>query len=402
MINSSSVNSNRLLISIGYLGNSADALNIQEAVQYFINDKIREALKNSLINAGSDLNSLIRLTELKRRIDRYSGNSTYNNVSPTSVASSKSDFFALETIFLNDGPKLGKNIEESKALLDELLSLGININATSITPVLITKQDKKGNVLEQSFKNMTQDERNSLNLFKRIASQSIADDIREKYGSADTDIYLTRYEIFDVFSNLQPAQDDLNLSKSFLAYSIENLNDKFSNQLTLAIKTGDKLNTIIQNQISDVKTQLTRVSASQEFLNQVVNEILQKLRQFRIDSEIRTKKNNESAIDKGSASFNYSAIPEILKSNPYRVESVSTIKNNSINVSSLPVKHDDQYTKKADILRFSPTKDDDFKFTSLDFPSIFDDLKIISDSKISEKPINKSSSEFVIEMSDNE
>lgn len=369
----SSASSSRVAESLAYIGGSSDAIALQEATQYYMTDKIRDALKKTLVNSGNLLQNLLQFNELKARVNTYTSGAVIG-VTPEDIKNTLGDNDKLKNLFLNDGPKLGSTLEESNILFDELLALGLVVAAPLALPVLMTTLDKTGNVLSTSFSNMSKSEREALNSFDKIDMESAASEVREHVippPNKDDNPITIRYEAFDDYANLRPEINDINLAKFFLSDKETSLNAQFTKQLLTAQKTSEKLDSLIENHIKNSKEQSIRVSESQVLLQQVVVDLLYKLRQLKLDSEVRAPNNTEIISKLGLADSSNNDVLAMIKNMSDRVESVSTLQNSAIHAADINVssKNISSLSGVADLVNLvNADLNSDIDVESLNFP----------------------------------
>jgi hypothetical protein len=317
-MNSIAVN-NLSTTNLSTVGSADDALDMQQAIQFVVSDKIRNSILVRIDNTKNIGQRLLETNTLLTRLrDTNPGN--YQAITLSKFLAAKDSESDLINLLQSDGPKLGNSLINSQNFLNDLSQLNLSIKTNIRYPVLKTTLDKDDNVISTEFIFMNQSQRDSLNSLEKFKDDNLRP-IFSELIPGDSPIAI-HYESFDSFANLIPSLDDINTSITQLGSNRDSLQNQFSKELAVlsasAMKIQEKL--LLQQLFS--KEDESNIKKNLEIRK---NELFNALNDFELLKNIKYKN-----IDQDS------------NKNKFISNSNATKENfNTIDISNLPVINDD-------------------------------------------------------------
>lgn len=299
-------------ISLAYISSPDDALDLSNATQSELTDKLRESISAQVTVAGSLINKLERLNQIANRLTTY-GTGAFKPVTVDSLSATPKTSAALKSLFDNDGPSLGSDIEDANATISDLNSLGVTINALKLTPQLIEIKDKNKAVVQTYYAWVTDQQIAGIN--STPVKSTTYPGANERSVVVNKDFTLV-YSSFDQYAKLTPSQTDVNTAIAKMAELVKSLGTEFSSILDKAREDSNKLQILINNNEDTKKNQSQQIIALAAQQKEQVTAILNKLRILKIEREASLQKQDNKIGPEISA---------IAKNASNRVENVSSV-----------------------------------------------------------------------------
>jgi len=295
-----------------------DARLIAEFIRFDLTDKIRDALRSELNLASSKIASIELIGQLGIRVQKNaSGN--YTEVTPEKISANKIDSAALQSLFLNDSPKLGENLSEAKETFTALQDAGFSVVAPKEFPILLEIYDKENKLISENFSWISQDLRDSLNFLDPVNSTLPGSLGFEGKGGGDSTV---RVIAFDEFANLRPTQAALEKNKNEIFIKLNSLVTDFSKILAQSIVTSNRLEVRTSEIIEDSKQEINRINSLNLQRFEQFNEVLKNLRLRVLEDDEKLIINEEKIQDISEIDQNLIAL---LKNSSSRVEGPLTL-----------------------------------------------------------------------------
>jgi hypothetical protein len=319
--------------SLSYIASAADAQSLTEFTQFSLTDKIRTSLKDRLLDAAIFSNKIESVTDLGLRLGRYTSG-PYSEITTNKIkAANAIGSTALEELFLSDGPKLGANFTEAQTLKKDLDEYGISINAPQSYPVMLEVRDKDGNLNSTSFMRLSKDSRQILEEFNQVNS-AYQDSKAFEYKFSS---FTIRYTSFDKYSNLLPAQSDVNNTLSNLSSQLNVIKEAFAKALADTAVAADRLQVLVDRTKESLKDQGVRINSMDAQRQEQLNATLKLLRTLRLELDSKRTQLEERFSDAANNenSFNPASGIRSIQSN------ASTGVAGSQNIDRLPFSDED-------------------------------------------------------------
>lgn len=297
--------------SLAYIASPDDALDLSNATQSNLTDKLSEAISAQITVSGSLINKLQKINQISSHLQTY-GAGSFKPVTTDSLSATPKTSDALKSLFLNSGPSLGSDLADANTTISDLNSLDISINAPKLTPMLIETSDNKGKLISKSFAWYSDDQ--IKNLGEAPIKSPIYPGTNERLKIASG--LITVYRSFDQYAKLTPSQTDVNTTIAKITALAKSLDAEFASMLDKASEDSDKLQTIINDNADSKKSQSQQISALATQQKEQVSELLKKLRVLKLEREANMQR-QENKIGP--------EIISIVKNASSRVEGISRV-----------------------------------------------------------------------------
>lgn len=313
--------------SVAYISSPDDALDLSNATQSELTDKLSEAISARITFAGSLIDKLLKINKISNQLQTY-GTGSFKPVTADSLSATPKTTDALKSLFMNNGPSLGSDTADASATITDLNGLGISINAPKLTPVMIETKDKKGNLVSKNFAWYSDEQIKSLSIYDGPIKSPLYPGANErlKIESGLTTVYRS----FDQYAKLTPSQEDVNSTISKVTILAKSLDAEFAAILDKASADSDKLQTVINENFDTRKSQSQQINALAAQQKAQVSELLNKLRVLKLEREANAQKQDNKIGPEVSS---------IVRNASSRVEGVSRV---DADISS-------QFTSIADV-----------------------------------------------------
>jgi len=205
-----SVDTSVARLSPGYIASADDALNIASSVQFLLADNIRSSLSSQVSTGDGLIEKILSVSDLLGRVkDSTSG--PFDPVTVDKLKNSPRTTEDLSKLFFDDGPRLGNSVTEGQAILDNLRSLGANVEINILYPVLTEVTDSNGKLTSSQFQWLTQAQLDNAldgNVFSVGTDFPGAVSVSKKIGSS-----FTTYTSFESYGIMRP--DLLTITNAF-------------------------------------------------------------------------------------------------------------------------------------------------------------------------------------------
>lgn len=308
-----SASSSVTAVSLAYISSPDDALDLSNATQSELTDKLGESISARITVAGSLINKLLKINQIANQLQTY-GTGSFKPVTADTLSATPKTTQDLKSLFLNDGPSLGSDNTDASATISDLNGLGISINSPKLTPVMIETKDKKGNLVSKSFAWYTDEQIKGFGLADvPIQSPSYPGAYeRLKIESGLTSVYRT----FDQYAKLTPSQENVNSTISKVTILAKSLDAELAAILDKASADSDKLQTVINENSDTRKSQSQQINALAAQQKEQVSELLKKLRVLKLEREANAQKQDNKIAPEVSS---------IVRNASSRVEGVSRV-----------------------------------------------------------------------------
>lgn len=283
------------LASLSFIGSPEDAQLISGFTEFALSDRIRDYLLNRLGVSSSLLDHFQSLAQLGSTLEQYSqGN--YSTVTANTIKNTNADAKALKLLFLNDGPKLGPDLNSAQTTLNELNAAGFNIDAPASTPVMREVFDKDGKLTFSDFLWINQDTRNSLNSLKPMSSDYPGS---TKFELSVGDLTL-KMTVFDSYANLIPTQTAADSASTAIENELTDSKDELAKELARSVVAADQLDQRISQIQDNNKNQISRINNTASDRIEQLNALLKLLRNQNVERELK-KTQDEKRINAPSS-----------------------------------------------------------------------------------------------------
>lgn len=299
-------------ISLAYISSPDDALDLSNATQSELTDKLRESISVQVTVAGSLINKLERLNQIANHLKTY-GTGAFKPVTVDSLSATPKTSAALKSLFDNNGPSLGSDTDDANATISELKGLGITINAPKLTPVLIELQDKNGASLGKSLVWWTDAQLASIKTTP--VKSTIYPDATESKLSLSKDLNYT-ITYFDKNAKLTPSQTDVNTVIAKITELAKSIDAEIAAAMDKSSVDADKLQALIDDSADTRKNQSQQINALAAQQKEQVTALLNKLRIIKLEREASLQKQDNKIGPEISA---------IVKNASDKVENVSGV-----------------------------------------------------------------------------
>jgi len=299
-------------VSLAYIASPDDALDLSNATQSKLTDKLGEAISARITVAGSLINKLIKINQIANQLQAY-GTGTFKPVTAASLSATPKNAESLKSLFLNNGPSLGSDLADASRTVADLNDLDIPIGANKLTPVLVEVYDKKGNLLEKSFDWFTDDQLSTI-AAAPVESKTYPG-ANERTISTSSEATLV-FSSFDQYAKLTPSQEDVNSTISKITILAKSLDAELASILDKASAASNKLQAVIDENSDTRKSQSQQINALAAQQKEQVSELLNKLRVLKLEREANMQR-QENKIGP--------EISSIVRNASSRVESVSRV-----------------------------------------------------------------------------
>jgi hypothetical protein len=373
-MNSIAVN-NVSTTNLSSVGSADDALDMQQAIQFVVSDKIRNSILVRIDNTKNIGQRLLETNALLTRLrDTNQGN--YQAITLSKFLAAKDNESDLINLLQSDGPKLGNSLIDSQIFLNELSQLNLNIKTNIRYPVLISTLDKDGNVVSTEFSFMNQSERDLLNGLDKVNDDNLRP-IFSKLIAGDSPVTI-HYESFDSNKNLIPSLDDINASITQLANNRDSLQIQFSKELAVlsasAMKIQEKL--LIQQFFSKEDESIIKKNIENR-----KNELLSVLSNFELSKNNKNQNvdhdlNKNSVSKENLKSIDFSSFPKISGAVNNFVNTLDSENSSAFNSNDV-ISNQDAIFMYADLISNSVSKnkavfDDYSNFDNAEFNHSFE------------------------------
>jgi len=270
------------LASLSFIGSPEDAQLITGFTEFALSDRIRDYLLNRLGVSSLLLDHFQSLAQLGSTLEQYTqGN--YSTVTASAIKNTNADANPLKLLFLNDGPKLGPDLNSAKTTLNELNAAGFNIDAPVSTPVLREVFDKDGKLTFSDFLWINQDTRNSLNSIKPMSSD-YPGSTKFQVSVDGSTLQLTT---FDSYANLIPTQSATNAASVAIENELADSKEDLAKELARSVVAADRLDQRISQIQDNNKNQISRVNNTASERIEQLNDLLRLLRKQNVERELK-------------------------------------------------------------------------------------------------------------------
>lgn len=312
-MNISPASSSLSAVSLAYISNPDDALDLSNATQSELTDKLSDAISARISIAGALVNKLERLNLIVNHLKIY-GTGAFKPVTADSLSATPKTTEALKSLFNNNGPSLGSSIEDANATIAELKELGISFDAPKLTPLLIDSQDKTGKSTGQNLVWVGDNLLALLKVLNPVKSTIYPDANEYKYKISD-DITIV-YTSFDKNAKISPSQTDINSAIEKITILAKSINAEISAAMDKVSDDFDKLEKIISDNSKERKNQSQQINALANQQKEQVLAIINKIRILKIEREASLQKQDNKIGPE---------ISSIAKNASDRVENISNI-----------------------------------------------------------------------------
>ncbi len=247
----SSIDTSVARLSPGYIASAGEALDIVSSVQFLLADNIRSSLSSQLSTGDGLIEKILSVSGLLDRVkDSTSG--PFNPVTVENLKNSPRTREDLSKLFLNDGPRLGKSIPEGRAILDDLLALGADVEVKVLYPLLTEVKDVDGKLTSSQFQWLTQAQLN--NIFdEKLTSLSPdfpgAVSFLNKTASSSV-----TYTSFESYSIMRPELLTLNNAFSKIGDAVDGYRNELFGLIANTSRAASQLESIIDRATESGKT----------------------------------------------------------------------------------------------------------------------------------------------------
>lgn len=312
-MNINSASSSVTAVSLAYISNPDDALDLSNATQSELTDKLGEAISARITVAGSLINKLFKVNQVSNQLQTY-GAGAFKPVTADSLSATPKTTDALKSLFLNNGPSLGSDTADASATISDLNGLGISINAPKLTPMLIETTDRNGKLISKIFSWYSDEQIKNLGLVDAPYKSPIYPGSNEIIKIEPK--VIINYRSFDQYAKLTPSQEDVNSTILKITTLAKSLDAEFASVLDKASEDSDKLQTVINENSDTRKSQSQQINALAEQQKEQVSELLNKLRVLKLEREVNIQKQDNKIGPEVSS---------IVRNASSRVEGVSRV-----------------------------------------------------------------------------
>ncbi len=148
-------------LSPGSIASADEASDIVSSVQFLLADNIRSSLSSQLSSGDGLIEKIFSISDLLGRV-KSSSSGPFNPVTVEKLKNSARTTEDLSKLFLNDGPRIGDSVSEGQAIVDDLLSLGADVEVKILYPLLTEVRNSEGKLTSSQFQWLTEAQLNNI------------------------------------------------------------------------------------------------------------------------------------------------------------------------------------------------------------------------------------------------